>query len=121
MFIDWQYSHWSTDVSLDVYLFLMAGALASVSQGSADEQARAAKDVLLKWRPQIIPAFLAAYGAADRFSLLPAKYGMLVCCVEKAVRTVLDFGYNQSDDATWRSLFSELINIPADSGFYDGI
>lgn len=29
MLIDWQYARWDSDVSLDVYLFLLAGALAN--------------------------------------------------------------------------------------------
>ncbi len=119
IFVDWQYSRWSRDVNLDVYLFLLAGAL-TVSRGSPQERARSTIKVFMEWRQKIIPAYLTAYGAVDRFSLLPARYGMLVCCVEKAVRAVHDFGYNQFDGLIWRNLFSELVNIP-DSGFFDGI
>ena len=119
VFVDWQYARWSTDVSLDVYLFLLAGAVA-VSQGSSDkERAQSAMNVLRQWRSEIIPAYLAVYGAAERFSLLPARYGMMLCCVEKAVRAVLDFGYNQSDDMIWRNLFTEL--AMTDRGLFDGI
>jgi hypothetical protein len=119
IFVDWQYSRWSRDVNLDVYLFLLAGAL-SMSNGSAEERARFTAKILMDWRPQIIPAYLAAYGASDQFSLLPARYGMLVCCVEKAIRAVHDFGYNQFDGLIWRNLLTELINI-SDNGFFDGI
>lgn len=119
IFVDWQYSRWSRDVNLDVYLFLLAGAL-TVSRGSAEERARSTTKVLMGWRQKIIPAYLNAYGAVDRFSLLSARYGMLVCCVEKAVRAVHDFGYNQFDGLIWRNLLTELINIP-DGGFFDGI
>jgi len=121
MFVDWQYSLWSTDVSLDVYLFLLAGALAATPQGSVEERARETMEVLLQWRPKIIPAYLDAYGRPDRYTLLPARYGMLVCCVEKAVRSSLDCGYNQADAAIWRLLFAELINLPEGNGFYDDI
>lgn len=119
MFTDWQYARWSTDVSLDVYLFLMAGAVA-ITQGSDEEHAKMAVEVLKQWRLNVFPAYLAAYGMVDCFSLLSAKYGMLLCCVEKAVRAVLDFGYNQSDDLTWRNMFSELVDTFND-GFFDGI
>ncbi len=119
IFVDWQHSRWSRDVNLDVYLFLLAGAL-TVSQGSPEEISRSTVNVLIEWRQKIIPAYLAAYGKVDRFSLLPARYGMLLCCVEKAVRAVIDFGYNQSDDIIWRNLLTELINISSD-GFFDGI
>lgn len=119
MLTDWQYARWSTDVSLDVYLFLMAGAVA-MTQGSDEKHANMAIGVLKKWRSSVFPAYLSAYGVADRLSLLPAKYGMLLCCVEKAVRTVLDFGHNQSDDLTWRNMFSVLVNT-FDDGSFDGI
>jgi hypothetical protein len=46
---------------------------------------------------------------------------MLMCCIEKAVRSVLDFGYNQRGDATWMALFSELVNLRDVGGFYDDI
>ena len=119
IFVDWQHSRWSQDVSTDVYLFLMAGALAT-SHGSPEERARSTVKVLMEWRQNILPAYLAAYGNVDRYSLLPARLGMLVCCVEKAVRSIRDFGYNQFDDLIWRNLLTELVNIPND-GFFDGI
>ena len=119
IFVDWQFSRWSRDVNLDVYMFLLAGAL-TLSHGSPQERARLTAKALMDWRREIIPAYLNAYGRADQFSLLPARYGMLVCCVEKAVRAVHDFGYNQVDGLLWRNLLTELINLP-DNGFYDGI
>lgn len=119
VFIDWQYAHWSTDVSLDVYMFLLAGAVA-ISQGSDKERARSTINTLKLWQSKVIPAYLAAYGAVKNFSLLPAKYGMMLCCVEKAVRPTLVFGCKQSDDLIWRNLFTELVNI-SDDGFLNGI
>lgn len=121
VFIDWQYARWDTDVSLDVYLFLLAGALANVSAAAAEEKARRARELLERWRVRVIPAYLAAYGRPAQASLLPARYGMLLCCVEKATRAALDFGYNQSDAETWRRLFAELGRLPAQGGFFDGL
>ena len=108
MLIDWQYARWDSDVSLDVYLFLLAGALANTPLHDAQAKARGAAELLAQWRAEIFPAYLAAYGAADRSSLLPARLGMLQCCVEKATRAALDFGVNQSDAEAWRWLFYEL-------------
>ncbi len=108
MLIDWQYARWDSDASLDVYLFLLAGALANTPTDDAQAKARGAAELLAQWRAEIIPAYLATYGAADKFSLLPARLGMLQCCVEKATRAALDFGANQSDAEAWRWLFYEL-------------
>lgn len=108
MLIDWQYARWDSDVSLDVYLFLLAGALINTPADNARAKARGAAQLLRQWRAEIIPAYLAAYGAAETLSLLPAHLGMLQCCVEKATRAVLDFGANQSDAEAWRWLFYEL-------------
>ena len=119
MFIDWQYARWSTDVSLDVYMFLLAGAI-SISEGSDAERASFTMDILRKWRTTVIPAHLAAYGPVDRFTVLPVRYGMMLCCVEKAARAILDFGYHQSDDLIWRNLFSELANDSV-NGLFDDI
>lgn len=121
MVIDRQYSRWSTDVSLDVYLFLLAGALANVPQLSVEERARGAMEVLLQWRPKIIPAYLQAFGKPSHYTLMPARYGMLLCCVEKAVRASMDLGVDQVNDLIWRYLFAELVNLSDKSGFYDEI
>ncbi|HMB23848.1 MAG TPA: aminoglycoside phosphotransferase family protein [Anaerolineales bacterium] len=106
MLVDWQFAHWSADVSMDVYFFLLAGAL------SATRDAAAAFRLLEHWRARVIPEYLAAYGKPDHYALLPLKYGMQLCCVEKAVRPALEFGYSHPDDAVWRSLFTELMNLP---------
>jgi len=121
MFLDWQYSHWSSDISLDVYMFLLAAALAAVPRRSDEERAKDAIRVLMNWRSGTIPAYLSAYGKPDRYSLLPARYGMLLCCIEKNVRSVIDFGHNQQGDSVWRALFSELVNLSEESDFCDGI
>lgn len=117
--VDWQYARWSTDVSLDVYLFLLAGALA-LTKGTDAERARSTLKVLIQWQQEIIPTYLDTYGTPNNLSLLPFKYGMLLCCVEKSVRTILDFGYNQSGSLAWRYLFSEFVNQPSD-GFFNVI
>jgi hypothetical protein len=44
--------------------------------------------------------------------LLPQKQGMLLCCMEKAVRSAREFGYSHPDDRLWRYLFAELQNWP---------
>jgi len=121
MFLDWQYSRWSKDVSLDVYMFLLAAALATVPRRTDEERAEGAIKTLFDWRAEILPTYLSAYGRPISYSLLPARYGMLLCCVEKAVRSVIDFGHNQKGDLVWRMLFSKLANISDESSFYDGI
>jgi aminoglycoside phosphotransferase (APT) family kinase protein len=115
MLVDWQNSRWATDVSLDVYLFLLAGALASAPRDSVDERVRGTVSTLLSWRSEVIPAYLAAFGKPTEYALLPIKAGMLVCCVEKAVRASLDFGYQHDDDLIWMLIFAELLNWPEES------
>lgn len=121
MVVDWEHSRWSTDVSLDVFMFLLAGALWTSAVGSAEERAQIAARSLRQWRVRIIPSYLEAYGNPNGYSLLPARYGMLLCCVEKATRTIINFGYNQSSEADWRCLFAELVNLSHSSVFFDGI
>jgi hypothetical protein len=110
MFVDWQFAHWSVDVSMDVYFFLLAGALSATGAGAVQERAKDAFRLLSDWRADVIPAYLSAYGKPDHYVLLPQKYGMLLCCVEKAVRSALEFGYSHPDDLMWRHLFMELLN-----------
>jgi hypothetical protein len=109
MFVDWQFARWSLDVSLDVYFFLLAGALSAAGDGPAEKCAKEAFSILAAWREDVIPEYLAAYGQPDRYVLLPPKYGMMLCCVEKAVRPALEFGYSHPDDFRWRHLFAELL------------
>jgi Phosphotransferase enzyme family len=112
MFIDWQFAHWSVDVSMDVYFFLLAGALSATKNESVEGNAKDAFRLLSEWQKDVIPEYLFAYGVPEHYVLLPQKYGMLMCCVEKAVRSALEFGYRHPDDLLWRSLFGELINWP---------
>jgi aminoglycoside phosphotransferase (APT) family kinase protein len=114
MFVDWQFAHWSVDVSLDVYFFLLAGALSAAGHGPADESAALAFAQLASWRAEVLPEYLAAYGRPAGYILLPQKYGMMLCCVEKAVRSALAFGYSHPDDLVWRYLFSKLMDWPSD-------
>ena len=114
--MDWQFAHWSGDVSMDLYLFILAAALSACPQGSQAERAHNAAQLLAIWRSQVIPAYLMAYGQPEGYLLLPPKLGMLAACVEKAVRPVLDFGYSHPDDRMWKSLYSEIVNWPDDAG-----
>jgi hypothetical protein len=116
MFVDWQFARWSVDVSLDVYFFPLAGALFATGNAPVDEHAKHAFRLLADWRADVIPDYLEAYGQPDRHVLLPAKYGMMLCCVEKAVRSALEFGYRHPDDVLWRSLFGELMDWPNEKG-----
>lgn len=116
MFIDWQYSRWSTDVSLDVYLFLLAGCRASVSGESDQEKARKAAEVLSTWKDKIIPAYLTAFGKPDGYVLLPMRSGMLMCCIEMATRLSIDLGADQPEDIVWRYLFKELSDWQNENG-----
>jgi len=111
MFVDWQFAHWSVDVSLDVYFFLLAGAL-SATDGLVEQRAKEAFGLLNEWRANVIPEYLAIYGTPEYYVLLPQRSGMLLCCVEKATRSALEFGYSHLDDFLWRSLFAELMNWP---------
>ncbi len=111
MFIDWQFACWSSDVSFDVYLFLLAGALAAAPYGPEAERARFAAQILFQWRSELIPAYLRAYGSPKEYVLLPERDGMLACCVEMAVRPVFYFKFRHPDDVMWRSLFGELIKL----------
>lgn len=110
MFVDWQFARWSTDVSLDLYFFLLAGALSATGNGVVEERAKRAFQTLVAWRTDVMPEYFAAYGQPDQYLLLPQKYGMMLCCVEKAIRSALDFGYSHPDDLLWRYLFAELQN-----------
>jgi Phosphotransferase enzyme family len=112
MFVDWQFARWSVDASLDLYFFLLAGALSATGNGPVEERAKSAYQLLSDWRLDVIPTYLAAYGTPEHYVLLPQKQGMLLCCVEKAVRSALEFGYSHSDDLLWRSLFAELQSWP---------
>src|SRR5215207_8427216 len=110
LFVDWQFARWSVDVSMDVYFFLLAGALSATENTSVEQRAKEASHQLQGWRADVIPGYLSAYGKPDGYILLPQKYGMLMCCVEKAVRSALEFGYSHTDDLMWRSLFGELLS-----------
>jgi hypothetical protein len=110
MFVDWQFARWSVDVSMDVYFFLLAGALSATGNEIVKQHAKNAFDLLNEWRKDIIPEYLFAYGVPEHYVLLPQKYGMMMCCVEKAVRSMLEFGYSHPDDLAWRYLFAELMN-----------
>jgi hypothetical protein len=110
IFVDWQFARWSVDVSMDVYFFLLAGALSATEKETAERRAKDAFGLLKEWQKDIIPEYLFAYGVPEHYVLLPQKYGMILCCVEKAVRSALEFGYSHPDDLVWRYLFAELMD-----------
>jgi len=114
-FVDWQFARWSVDVSMDVYFFLLAGALFAAADGTAEQRAKDAFGLLNNWRANVIPKYLSAYGQPEHYVLLSQKQGMLLCCVEKAVRSALEFGYSHSDDLMWRCFFSELLHWQAEN------
>lgn len=115
IFVDWQFARWSADVSMDVYFFLLAGALSATGSHPVEERAKEAFRLLRRWRKDVIPEYLAAYGQPEHYLLLPQKYGMMLCCVEKAARSALEFGYSHPDDRMWRYLFAELLQWPAEN------
>jgi hypothetical protein len=115
IFVDWQFARWSVDVSMDVYFFLLAGALSAAEKETVEQRAKDAFGLLKEWQKDIIPEYLFAYGVPEHYILLPQKYGMMLCCVEKAVRSALEFGYSHPDDLVWRYLFAELMNWPSEN------
>src|ERR1043165_6051609 len=60
MFIDWQFAQWSVDVSMDVFFFLLAGALSATKNETAEEHARDAYRLLSEWQKDVIPEYLFA-------------------------------------------------------------
>lgn len=111
MVVDWQYARWSSDVSLDVYLFLLAGALAISHGSSLEEISQSLINVLHLWKDKIIPEYLRIFRCSKVYSLLPIKEGMLFCCIEKATRSKMDFGISQHDDMLWWHIFNEIIDM----------
>jgi hypothetical protein len=111
-FVDWQFARWSPDASLDVYLFLLAGALSAAPYGPAQERARDAARLLVQWQSDLIPAYLEAYGQPERYALLSLRAGMLACCVEMATRPAFTFNARHPDDLMWRALFAALCAWP---------
>jgi hypothetical protein len=114
MFVDWQFARWSVDVSMDLYFFLLAGALSATGNEPARARAKMAYQLLSEWRANVIPQYLATYGSPEHYGLLPQKFGMLSCCVEKSIRSTQEFGYSHTDDLLWRYLFAELQHWPMD-------
>lgn len=112
MLLDWQYARWSKDVSLDLYMFLLAGALTAVPKqfvnAPVEARAQAALEILRAWNRQIIPAYLNAFGTPTKYTVLPMRSGMLVCCVENAVRASMNRNSEKTQDFIWRALFSGL-------------
>ncbi|MBL8100210.1 MAG: aminoglycoside phosphotransferase family protein [Anaerolineales bacterium] len=111
MLVDWQYSCWTNDASQDVYLFLLAGSLATIPNAE-DPQLRAKKasQALVDWK-EIIKAYLSEFGTSNSYNLLSLRSGMLMCCIDKGVRASLELGFDREEDLVWFYFFRELLNL----------
>ncbi|MCC7119440.1 MAG: aminoglycoside phosphotransferase family protein [Anaerolineales bacterium] len=116
MLLDWQYARWSKDVSLDLYMFPLAGALAAVPKrfvnGPAEARAQAAIHILYAWNKRMIPEYLNAFGQPKLYAKLPLRSGLLACCVENAVRASLNRDSDKPQDLIWKFMFSSLLDWP---------
>jgi hypothetical protein len=111
--VDWQFARWSPDASQDVYLYLLAGAVSAVPYGSPDQRAVAAVSLLERWRVDLIPAYLEAYGNPEDYMLLPLREGALACTIEMATRPQRAFNsHHEHDDALWRAMFAQMLTWP---------
>ncbi len=110
--IDWQFARWEKDTSLDLFLFPLAAAVAASPQESASIRAFHAAKILQLWQHDILPTYFASYGRPLSYTILPERQGMLLSCIEKAARSVSDFGRRHQDDHLWRNLFRELMDWP---------
>lgn len=106
--IDWQVSRWATDVSLDVYLFMLAALLKGTSYFPEKSRLDKIASTLKQWRVELIPNYLKTYSLPDGCTLLPESYGMILCCIEMAIRPIAVWG-RQEGDAVWYLLFRQLI------------
>jgi Phosphotransferase enzyme family len=109
--IDWQFSMWSPDASIDVYMYLLAGALASVPYNTEEKRAADTAHLLVEWQFDLIPNYLQAYGEVNGYGLLPVRDGMLLCCIEMATRTSFFFNTQYPNDWLWAKLFSGLYRL----------
>lgn len=111
MLVDWQYSCWTNDASQDVYLFLLAGALATIPNIESPQiRAEKATQVLLNWK-KIIKAYLSEFGTPRNYNLLSLRSGMLMCCIDKGVRASLELGFDREEDLVWFYTFRELLTL----------
>ena len=108
MLIDWQFSRWSCDASLDLYLFPLVCAIQATPNSPPATQSVAAADMLMAWQANLLPSYLQTYGTAAGCGLLSLRAGLLAVCVEMAVRPSFTFGIQQEDSLLWRALFTEL-------------
>lgn len=108
MLIDFQYSHWSNNASLDVYLFLLAGALNNVNDLDPAKRAQKASELLFSWKSNIIPSYLSVFELHETYTLFSLRSGLLFCCIEKAVRASIELGYERDLDLVWRYMFYEI-------------
>ncbi len=107
--VDWQFSRWDWHTTLDVYLFIIVCAVKSTAYTpSYADRAQRATQLLLSWRTDLLPTYLAAYGQPAPCRLLPPRAGLLASCVELATRPYLAFGLMQPDAAQWYTLFTEI-------------
>ena len=106
--VDWQFSRWSGNASLDVYLFPLVCGVKAAPYSPPAERGAAAARILAKWQTTLLPSYLRHYGDVSGYTVLPPRAGMLAVCVEMAVRPYLTFGIWQEDALLWRALFTEL-------------
>jgi hypothetical protein len=106
--VDWQFARWAAEASLDVYLYVLAGALNAAFHVDETIRAQNAARLLLEWKTDLIPAYLQAYGTPESYCLLPPYAGMLMCCIEMATRPMAAFNRRHPNDWMWYTLFAEL-------------
>lgn len=108
MLIDFQYSHWTNNASLDVYLFLLAGALSNIPDVAPEKRAQKAVELLSSWKTNILPDYFSIFGTTKNYTLLNLRSGLMFCCIEKAVRASIEVGYERELDLVWRYMFYEI-------------
>jgi len=110
--VDWQFARWATDSSFDVYLFILAAALSATKGVNEKSRAEQAKTVLNKWMLDLFPVYLNAYQTGTPVDILPIREGFLMSCIEKAARSIKDFGHSHREDPLWCELFRTLVDFP---------
>ena len=110
--VDWQFARWTTDASFDIYLFPMGAAIKASSGNNVTERAAHVVQILHVWFKDIFPTYIASYGAMVKDRILPIDEGMLLSCIEKAARSISDFGHRHKDDNLWIAIFRELVKNP---------
>lgn len=108
MLIDFQYSQWTNNASLDVYLFLLAGSLSNIPDMAPEKRAQKAIDILSSWKTNIMAPYISVFETSENYTLLSPRSGLMFCCIEKAVRASIEAGYEREVDLVWRYMFYEI-------------